>query len=181
MMLYSKSKIHNGVLNYFGKKLIETNLPESEVFELDIPLYFSFNHSWDLCHKCANCVNEVSICEDFEKQTRTFKFITGIDSSKYDIKVINDIIQIFNELELVEIDGVKYINRKDFNYEFEFQRKSSTSLIEYSCNACSSIYLGIMRCSYPLQPEKNLIEGKLGKVEIDEIFEVNDRLTDMLE
>ncbi len=180
-MLFSKSKIHNGVLKYFGKKLIDTNLPESEVFEFVLPLNFSFNHSWNLCHKCANCENEVSICEDFDTQTKTFKVITGINSSKYDIKVINAIIQIFNELELVEIDGVKYINRKDFNYEFEFQRKSSTSLIEYTCNACSSIYLGIMRVGYPLHPEKNLIEGKLGKVEIEEIFEVNDHLTEARE
>jgi hypothetical protein len=173
MKLFPKTKIQSGTLKYFGNQLIDTNLVETKIFDLAIPANFSFNHSWDFQHNCSNCKNKVSICEDFEKKTKTFRVIDGIDSSRYNIQVITDLSSMFQKIEAIEIENITYLNRTDFNYEFEFQRKSSISLIDYCCCSCNAIYLGSIRIGYPLYPEKNLIEGELGNVVIDEILEVN--------
>lgn len=173
MPLVSKSKINIVSLKFFGKKLINTELIESKEGELIIPSSFKFNHSWELSHKCSNCENRVKLSEDFEKNTKTFNIINGIDSSKFENQIIYDIASIFKIIKAIEIEDITYLNRTDFEYNFDFQRKSSISLTEYKCTYCNTIYLGLFRIGTPLFPEKNLTEGKLGTVSIDEIYEVN--------
>lgn len=178
MKIFSKGKIHSGVLRFSDNQVIDTTLIESKEGKLIIPLEFKFNHSWDFSHKCTNCECNVSICEYFEKKTKNFKVINGINSSKYDLQFMIDLGSMFQKIESKEIENITYLNQTDFNYEFEFQRKSSISLIEYYCNSCKTVFIGPIRIGYPLFPEKNIIEGKIGSVEIEEIFEVNTRLED---
>lgn len=173
MKLLSKSKILRGTVKFFGNELIKTDLIKSEILNLEIPTNFKFNQSWEFRHNCTNCKNTVSICEDFDNNIKTFRVISCINSLSYEIEFIQDLSLIFQNIELVEIEGITYLNRKDFVYEFEFQRKSSINFINYSCNECGATYLGLIRIGYPLFPEKNLIMGRLGNVEIDGIFEVN--------
>lgn len=178
MTLVSKSKINIVSLKFFGKKLIINDLIESKEGELIIPSSFKFNRSWELSHKCSNCENNVLFCDDFEKNTNSFNIINGIDSSKYNLQIIYDLASIFQLIEAIEIENITYLNRTDFKYDFEFQRKSSISLIDYKCTFCNTNYLGLFRIGIPLFPEKNLREGKLGTVSIDEIYEVNIQLFD---
>ena len=181
MKLICKEKIRTGKnLSYFGKQLIETVLKETKEQNLKLPLNFSFNHSWEFQHLCLHCKEPVSIIEDFHTKTKNFIVITNLNSKHFNRSLICEIGSFFSKLDSIEIDGDIYLNRNDFDYTFDFQRKSSENLVNYNCENCNTTYLGLIRIGYPLYPEKNLPFGKLGNVEIEEIFEANKPLIDFL-
>jgi len=178
--LIYKDKVRTGNLHYFGKHLVQTELKETKEQNLILPSNFVFNHSWEFQHSCSNCKGPISIQEDFQTKTKNFKVITNLNSKHYNQSLIYDIGSFFSKLNCVEIDGDIYLNRNDFDYAFDFQKKSSVNLINYKCESCNVSYLGLVRIGYPLSPEKNLPFGKLGNIEIEEIFEVNKPLIHFL-
>lgn len=180
MGLEVNSKIKKITLSYFGNQLIETDLIETKEDELKLPSSFSFNHSWTLIHNCSNCNNQVLVFMDFENQKSNFKIISNINSKRFQKELIEKICAIYNNLYTVEIEDITYLNSHNFKYEFDFQRKSSINLTQYSCKQCNSIYLGLIKIGSPQMPEKNLIDGKIGIVLIDEIYEINVELENFL-
>jgi len=174
--LICKGKVIAGNLHYFGLPLFKTELKETKEQNLLLPSNFSFNHSWEFQHSCSNCKKTISFQEDFHTKTKNFAVITNLNSKHYKLSLIYDLGSFFSKLSCVEIDGDVFLNRNDFDYAFDFQRKNSVNLVNYSCDNCKADYIGLVRIGYPLYPEKNLPSGKLGNVEIEEILEVNQPL-----
>lgn len=172
--MIAKGIIKEGRVDFFGKPLIESTvrLETKTDGEIKLPFQFSFNSGWKFSHRCCNCKSDVYIFEDFESKRKNFKVIPNINSSNFETSLIKTIASYFKNLDAVNVDSIFYLNRTNFDYQFDFQRKSSIHLTYYSCENCNSEYLGVIRIGYPLFAEKNIPFGKLGEVNIEEIVQI---------
>ncbi len=176
--------VKEGYIDFFGKKLIDTTLQIDKKAgqKLALPFQFNFNSGWKFTHSCCNCKSDVYISENFETKNKNFKIIPNIDSSNYDISLVKRIALLFKSLDAINVDGIFYLNRNDFDYTFDFQRQSSVHLTCYYCFDCRTEYLGVIRIGYPLIPEKNIPLGKLGQIHVIEVvsLETKDGLLSIL-
>ncbi|RRJ86920.1 hypothetical protein EG240_15660 [Paenimyroides tangerinum] len=172
-MIFFKNKIIKCSLTYFGPSLIQINKEETCEQIFNIPFTFYFNHSWNITHKCSCCDNSVTIINDVNNNFKNYTTISNLNSNNYDILFLQELASLFSNIILAKVDNVVYLNRKDFKYEFDFQRKQSVSLKGYTCKSCNASYLGILRIGMPILPEKSMQEGMFGSVEIEEIIEVD--------
>lgn len=172
MRITPKGKVKSGRLRFFGPKLLKNASGESSEGMFKLPFEFCFNHSWEFQHNCINCGELTGITEDFELKSRNFEFISDVNSTNFNKSVLQDISKMFTGLYTIEVDGIMYINRSNFTYDLEFQRRSSVTLTRYNCINCDIDYTGLIRIGYPLTPERNNPTGNLGIVEIDEILEM---------
>lgn len=179
-----KDKVKEGYINFFGEELIETQLKvdQENGQKLTLPFHFNFNSGWKFLHHCCQCKSKVYISEDFESKIKNFKVITNINSSTYNTNLVTYIASLFTKLKVIEIDEVTYLNRTDFEYTFDFQKKSSINITCYECDDCGTLYFGLIPIGYPLLPDKGLPNGRLGRVEFIEVIEVNseEKLVQML-
>ena len=179
-----KDKVKDGSVKFFGKNLIETKLKVNQESDQKLTLHFQFNFNggWQFLHDCCQCNSTISVSEDFGSNTKNFNVITNINSSTYNTNLVKYIASLFTNLQIVEIDGVIYLNRKDFEYTFDFQKKSSINLTYYKCDNCDSLYLGLIFIGYPLSPDKGLPNGRLGQIKFLEIVKMNseDKIVQML-
>ena len=168
-------RVHHVHLSHYGKKLIDQL--ETEDFSvdepLDVPFSFLFNSSWKIEHACLACGEVVTIEQNFDENDYALLMFRNINSSNFSHVLIEGIAAIFDSIEVVELDGVLYLNRTDFEYEFDFQRKSSIDLSHHTCPSCESHYLSIIRHALPTDPERGFEDGRAGSVEVAEIVMVN--------
>jgi hypothetical protein len=174
-------KVKLGNINFFGNKIINSEILLESEENVNIPLKFKYNSSWEFYHNCLKCNLKVSFGENFDLKKNNLELINNLNSVNYKLEFLEKISYCFKDIELIEIQNVYYLNRKDFNYTHEIQRKSSISFRFYKCEKCESEYIGIIRIGYPLFPEKNLIGGDLGGVEISQINMINPKFNFMFE
>lgn len=169
-----KSNIGSVFVNLFGNTLArEMNSIGSVVNEkYEIPFEIEFNSSWRVSHSCGNCHHEVSFGENYDAGTKEYKLIKGLNSTNYTLDFLNNLILLFNGLELGKVNGEFYLNRQDFQYEFDIQRMTSVAPILYNCPNCKTEYLAIIRVGMPQLPERNMPSGIVGKICIDEIIQI---------
>ena len=169
MML--NERVSEVVLTLYGKQIIKQleaiDYLEEERFE--VPFIFSFNSSWKMQHDCLSCGNRVTIDQNYDENESTFTVLKNVDSSNYSESFIREIATLFASLELIELGDVLYLNRTDFQYDFNFQRKSSADVTHYSCQSCKVNYLALIRIGFPQAPEKGIEEGQTGRVEVAEM------------
>ena len=162
-------------LSHYGRKLIDQL--ETEDFSvhepLDVPFSFLFNSSWKIEHTCLTCQGIVTIGQNFDENDYALSMFRNINSSNFSHVLIEGISAIFDSIEVVELDGVLYLNRTDFPYEFDFQRKSSIDISHHACPSCESHYLSIIRHGLPTDPERGFEDGRAGSVEVAEIVMVD--------
>lgn len=158
----------NEIVNDTDKIQILKNVKQN----IKIPNQFNFNCNWKINFKCIHCENILEVGQDFEKKEIGINKIENLNSKFYNSKFLEFFLTIFDNIEIREVDNVCYINRKDFYYEFDFQRSSSVAPVYLFCNHCNSEYLLKIRIGLPQFPERNNIFGEWGKVEIDEIINV---------
>ena len=165
--LYNHIKQIN--VSYYGNSLLNSNAEGSQHIPelINIPGEFEYNSSWKIIYTCNYCNQKVEFFEDFDNEKRNFKWLSRLNSKNSSDVLLTEVCKAFSRLELIEISGVKYINRCDFNYESEFQRKSSVNLLLSSCPTCGAVYLGDFKVGYPILPESNNPKGKIGKVRIE--------------
>jgi hypothetical protein len=133
-------RIHNIDYQTFGKALVKELVKEDIRNSSLIPVSFKFNSNWNIKFTCEKCKKEVLISEDYENQTKTFSTFSNLNSKNYSMIFLEDIAKILSNLALVVINGVSYINRVDFNYQFEFQRISSFTPSISMCTNCDTSY-----------------------------------------
>ena len=169
--MIQKGRVPHVAVFLYGKQLIE-NLEVGDSTSgkhVEIPTNFKFNSSWKIEHSCLSCGNSVSVDQNFEESESNFSVLKNIDSFNYARTFLNEISALFDSIELVNLDEVVYLNRTDFNYDFDFQRKSSIDLTHYSCDSCQNDYLGLIRIGFPLPPERGLETGRVGQVEVADL------------
>ena len=153
-------------LKDFNVELIDKNQT------LSIPTILQFNSSWKITHTCDNCHKDVVFIEDSRKPERNYNIINNINSNFRADTFLKEVCAIFPKLEQVELEGIKYINRTDFIYQFDIQRKTSVELMHHRCKNCDSDYIGIIRIGYPLERERGT-EARLGRIEVVKITALN--------
>ena len=162
-----------GVILY-GKKIINDNLPvlRNEQRNITIPNHFKFNSNWIITFECLKCKSTLQFGQNFENNKIELTRIENLNSKSYNSTFLEIFLILFENLELNKVDNTLYLNRKDFNYEFDFQKMSSVSFLYYCCDLCSYEYLAKIRIGLPQLPERNIPFGEYGIVEIDEIINV---------
>lgn len=173
-MILSGRVLHVNISRY-GKKLIKDL--EADDFSAhesaDVPLVFGFNSSWKMEHDCLSCDGVVTVDQNFDKNESNLSVLKSIDSSNYSRDFLDEIATVFDTVELVEVDDVFYLNRTDFQYDFDFQRTSSVDLTHYCCASCKSDYLALIRVGFPMSPERGMEQGRAGRLEVAEIVMVS--------
>lgn len=167
-------KVSEFRIEYFGKpflKGIDFELADNSQTH-SIPATLEFNSPWKIIHNCIECDNEVLFIEDSQKPERNYSIINNINSNCRNIKFLKEICRVFPRLKLIELKGVTYINRTDFDYQFDMQRTSSIELKYHNCNNCNANYLSVIRIGYPTESEKGL-RDYFGCIEVDQITYVN--------
>jgi hypothetical protein len=167
-------KINKFRIEYFGSPYLKDFEVEfySKNQILSVPSDLNFNSAWQIIHECTICSNEVKFVESGKQNERNYKTLKNIDSKSRKYEFLAEVCKIFPNLEIVKLDNVNYVNRTDFNYEYDMQRKSSVELKHYCCDFCNSDYLSIIRIGYPLEREKgNLaMTGKINVVQITQVM-----------
>ena len=157
----------------YGKPLSKDIVGETDAGEhlASVPFSFLFNSSYKIAHECYNCKQTVSFGLDNEAGSETYKLLKYVCSKYYSNDFLKIFPQIFHATELKEWDGKIYvISNKVF--EPDFPVTSSIQPTLYNCPACHADYVARIQVGYPLAPEKNMPEGRLGKIMVDEIIYV---------
>ena len=133
-----KSTIGSVTINLSGNMLIPEiteTVPGIKNMQATIPAEFQFNSSWQVSHLCGTCNNEISFGENYssDSYSASYKIISKLDTQHFRLSFLENIIALFNNLEAGAVNGVFYINRKDFVYEFDMQRMTSESPVFYTC------------------------------------------------
>jgi hypothetical protein len=164
-----KNKLGNFKLYFYGSNLLNTypTLRQNSPIVMNIPGGFEYNSSWKIEFYCSFCGRANNVYEDFDKNERNFRWLIGLNSTGTSIAFLKEVCNVFDRFKLIEITGVQYINRIDFDYKFEIQRKSSVNLLLHSCPSCKAVFLGDFKVGYPLFPEANKPKGKIGKIRIE--------------
>ncbi|MDG1332434.1 MAG: hypothetical protein P8P74_08895 [Crocinitomicaceae bacterium] len=159
----------------YGKQLIDDlDVPALDIQEQTaIPSSFQFNSSWRIEHECLSCGNVIGIDQDFEESTSNFTVLENVDSFNYSQQFLDNIATLFDSVELVKIQEVSYLNRLDFQYDFDFQRKSSVNITHSKCQNCKADYLGLIRVGSPMPTERGMEQGQTGTVEIADLVMVD--------
>ena len=162
-------------ISRYGKKLINEldNLDFSKHERHEVPLFFSFNSSWKIEHVCLACAETVTIDQNFDENESTLSIVKNLNSANYSRSIIEEIAAVFETIEPVEIDDVLYLNRTDFQYDFNFQRKSSVDVSHYCCQSCNADYLALIRVGFPMAAERGMEDGQVGRVEVTEMVMVD--------
>ncbi|MCX2744395.1 hypothetical protein OO013_10985 [Mangrovivirga sp. M17] len=160
----------------FGKELIDVDqiTEEASPFFLTLPGDFEYNRSWQLSFICPFCSVKVEIKEDFEKGIKSFHWIKQLSTEKFSLSFLKNICQIFNGVYLHEVSSVTYINRTGFEYDFDFQRRSSINILYSRCTCCNKLFIGDLKVGYPLYPDNNTPTGVFGKVIIEKILGIDE-------
>lgn len=169
--MIKKGRVPHVDISMYGEQLIENLevVDSTSHRHAEIPTSFKFNSSWKIEHSCLSCGNSVSIDQNFEKSESNFSVLKNVDSFSYARIFLNEISDLFDSIELVNLDEVVYLNRTDFNYDFDFQRKSSIDITHYNCDSCKTDYLGLIRIGFPSLPERGEETGRVGQVEVADL------------
>lgn len=170
-----RSNIKDVSVSFFGKVLepkmtSATELPFNS--KNKVPFEVEFNSSWKISHECKNCFQNVSFGEDYETHATGYTKFNNMDSRNYNTEFLNNIVQLFKNLELRAVNGVYYINSLNFKYVSDLQRTTSLSPILYHCSHCKTEYLARFGIGVPQAPEKGNSTGYTGRIFVDEIIQI---------
>lgn len=170
-----RSNIEDVYVSFFGKVLepkmkSATELPFNS--KNKVPFEVEFNSSWKISHECKNCLQNVSFGQDYETHATGYTKFNNMDSRSYKTEFLNNIVQLFKNLELRAVNGVYYINSLNFEYVSDLQRMTSLSPILYHCPHCKTEYLARFGIGVPQAPEKGNSTGYTGNIFVDEIIQI---------
>ena len=161
-------------LNYFGEVLID--LKHEKIAPLQatykIPTELAYNSSWILTHSCLKCNCQIKIIQNYQSIDRSYTILADLNSHHHSLAKLQELCEIFDNIKLVKVNEVYYLNRIDFEYQHELQRKSSISLMKYYCPDCDSIYLAQIRIGLPVEPDKYNVKGLIGKIQVVQISRI---------
>jgi hypothetical protein len=162
-------------IEYYGEPFLKDENIQftNELQAHRVPVNLDFNSPWRIIHDCSNCGEEVEFIENSQKPERNYNTIKNINSNYRNIEFLNEVCSVFPNLELIELEGIRYVNRIDFDYQFDLQRKSSVELKYHICKSCNSPYLSIIRIGYPLEAEKG-IKSRFGGIEVIQITNLDE-------
>ncbi len=130
----------------------------------NLPCHFIFDIDWKIIYNCPSCKHDISI----SNRSNNFTSIQNINSKYYSNLVLKEIVDISQNLEIIKINHISYINRTDFNYKYDFQRELSTEFKYHNCNNCHLNYLSLIRIGLPQDGERGK-PSLPGKVEVIQI------------
>ncbi|MCS3797832.1 hypothetical protein [Niastella sp. OAS944] len=170
-----RANIEEVYVHFFGKVLepkmkLPTELPYNS--KNKVPFEVEFNSSWKISHECKNCFRNVSFGEDYETHAAAYTKFNNMDSRNYKTEFLNNIVQLFKNLELRAVNSVYYINSLNFEYVSDLQRMTSLSPILYHCPHCKTEYLARFGIGVPQAPEKGNPMGYTGNIFVDEIIQI---------
>ena len=139
-----------------------------------IPFEIEYNSGWKMDIVCKSCENQMSLEFDSETKSTNYTHLKELNSKNYSLKDLNFFSNRIPNTELFEVDGVYYLNRTDFNYVDEIQRKSAVRPILKSCEHCGCDYLIDLRIKSPMPSDRDDPFGSLGHLILSSIT-VNDK------
>jgi hypothetical protein len=168
-----RSNIEEVEVSFFGK-ILELEMPAVEKghIKYKVPFEVEFNSSWKITHTCGNCNKEVSFGKDYETHVTGYTGFNDMDSEKYKPAFLKNIVSLFKNLKLEQVNGIYYINRVDFEYVSDLQRMTSVSPVLYTCPNCKTDYLARFIIGDPVAPEKGIPNGYTGEFSVDEIVQI---------
>jgi hypothetical protein len=139
------------------------------------PFSFLYNTNWKVEHKCCCCAQTVSFGLDeeppiYDVRSHQLEYLCSKYFREDFLKIFP---HVFSSTELKEWKG-NLLVISDNLFDPDFPITSSIEPILYNCSVCNADYLARIKIGYPLLPEKNMPEGRVGKIVIGEIVYVKE-------
>ncbi|HAS42200.1 MAG TPA: hypothetical protein DCS93_17115 [Microscillaceae bacterium] len=177
-MIEKVSNITSVNYELFGPLLLN-NISEKQpqdLFQGAVPLQFNYNSNWAVMHSCASCKRWTGFgwVTGHSKPTYPISYHTqmGYVCTKYYAHTLLDImLQLLDHTRKETQGTLESIVFRDF-YNKDFPITSSIEPIYYECSHCTTEYLGLFRNGHPMSPEKDLINGRIGTIFLDQIVQI---------
>ena len=141
-----------------------------------IPFTFLYNCSWKIEHECCSCMQPISFGLHYNSSESqwpkvSYQQLKYLCSKYYKDDFLKLFPLLFSSTELREWKGKLFVI-SDNIFDSDFPVTSSIEPIVYNCPACKADYVARIRIGPPLEPERDMPQGRVGKIFIDEIVQV---------
>lgn len=140
---------------------------------LDIPLRFEFNGSWEIQHSCSRCTGSVSFGMEYIKEknaypVRLYEEMKYLCSKYYKESFLIHLSKVFTGVEVIRLGDQSYLVSQN-TFEIDYPVSSSIEPVYYCCTKCQADYLALVSMAGPILPDKDIPSGKKGLISVDEI------------
>jgi hypothetical protein len=141
-----------------------------------LPVKFYYNSGWEVFHYCTSCESETSFGMKYNpEKTRfpvyDFERSQRICQKNYTKDLIIELSEMFTNVQMYQQSGQVFLAHPG-KFDKQFPVSSSLSLIKYTCKNCGTFFLNDFEMFSPIPPDRGMVDGKLGLIEINEILEM---------
>ncbi len=123
-------------------------------------------------HRCLRCSNTTVFDHNYANREFSYVLVENLNTEYFRIDILEVFVKLLDNIEVREIDNVYYLNKLDFNYEYNIQRMSSVAPVTYACVNCLAEYIAILRIGLSVNPDRGLPFGEIGRIYIGGITQV---------